>query len=326
MADVPPAQTPLRAVLVVDIVSSTRLYEVHGNIAAQQMVESCLRVLSTAVEAHKGQVIKSLGDGLLCSFASQEDSVWAAVAMCDGISEHELEVRVGVHCGEVVEDRGDIFGDAVNTASRIVGVAKPAEILITATLRDALPPFMQGIVRAVQPVSVKGKRDPIELYAILKSDNGGGGDDISQTICMTREETSSAPADGHLELSYQGQKLSVGPGEDVTIGREAGNELVISSKHVSRLHARVFSRGGKFHVEDKSANGTFLVPDHQAKLRIFREDAMLYGGGLIYLGADPDRTPSDPVRNELGLGALARDSPRRCGESRARVPYPNSSV
>jgi adenylate cyclase len=296
-----PAATTQRAVLVVDIVGSTKLYEVHGNIAAKSLVESCLKVLSDTVEAHKGCVVKSLGDGLLCSFESQEDSVWAAVAMCDEISKHELDVRVGVHCGEVVEDGGDIFGDAVNTAARIVGIAKPAEILITGILRDALPPFMQGILRSVQPVSVKGKREPIALYAILKDEGSGAGDDISQTICMTREDAAPAPQAGHLELCFQNHKLSVGPGDDLTIGRETGNGLVVPSKHVSRVHARVFCRGGKFHIEDKSANGTFLVPDNQSKLRLIREDAMLYGNGLIYFGADPDRTPSDPVRYEIGI-------------------------
>lgn len=300
MADVPAAQTTQRAVLDVDIVSSTRLYEVHGNIAAKQLVDSCLKLLSDTVEAHSGRVVKSLGDGLLCAFESPEDSVWAAVGMCEEIAKHELEVRVGVTFGEVVEDGGDIFGDAVNTASRIVGIAKPAEILVTGTLREALPAFMQGILRAVQHVSVKGKREPIELFAIIKTEGGEAGEDISQTICMTREDVAPSAQSGFLVLNYQNNKLSLGPGEDLTIGRELGNGLVVPSKHVSRFHARVFCRGGKFHIEDKSANGTFLVPDNHVKFRIVREDAMLYGSGLIYLGADPDRTPSDPVRYEIG--------------------------
>lgn len=300
MSDVPAAQTTNRAVLIADIVGSTRLYEVHGNIAAKQMVDSCLKILSDTVESHKGRVVKSLGDGILCSFESEEEAVWAAVSMCDEIAKHQLDIRVGLHRGEVVEDAGDIFGDAVNTASRIVGIAKPGEILISSDLRNELPAFMQGIIRPVQPVSVKGKREPIALYAILKNDGGESGADISQTICFTREDAATPPADNHLKLRYQSSQLSLGPDEDLTIGREAANGLVVPSKHVSRFHARVFQRGGKFYIEDKSANGTFLVPDQQSKLRLNREDAMLFGSGLIYLGADPDRTPSDPIHYEVG--------------------------
>ena len=70
---------------------------------------------------------------------------------------------------------------------------------------------------------------------------------------------------------------------------------MVKNPHVSRLHARIFFRQGKFILEDQSTNGTFVVPLRQSKLQLLREEALLHGSGLIYLGADPDETESEPV-------------------------------
>ena len=176
MTDSSTAKTVERSILFADIVSSTALYESLGNIEAKKQVGERMRELYATVEDHRGHVVKSLGDGILCAFASREDAVRAAVNMCGDEGGSSLNIHVGVHCGEVVEDGGDIFGDAVNTVARIAALAKPSEILISKEMKESLPPFMNDIVRRVPPVSVKGKREPLELFAILRSgsDSGGG--------------------------------------------------------------------------------------------------------------------------------------------------------
>jgi class 3 adenylate cyclase len=289
MSDPPSVKTSYRTVMMADVVGSTALYEKIGNIAAKQQVGGCLDALSNAVESHTGRVVKSLGDGILSAFDSPEQAVMSAIAMCELTPRHDLEIRIGLHSGEVVEDAGDIFGDAVNTVSRIADLAKPSEILITKSLVEGLPPFVKSLVRRVQPVFVKGKKEPIELFTILTGD-------LSQTLApVTIMDVPRPQTIARLQLSYREQSFTLRPGSDLTMGRDPENQIVIASQHVSRLHARIFHRQGKFVLVDHSANGTYLIPEDQPKLHLLREEALLHGYGHIYLGADPDTSESEPT-------------------------------
>jgi class 3 adenylate cyclase len=276
-------------VLIVDIVRSTALYEQLGNVRARETVGACLTDLSDVVARFGGRVVKSMGDGLLCAFVSPEHAVQAGLVMRDRVTEHGLAIRIGVQQGEVLEVAdGDIFGDAVNTASRIADVAKPSEILITGDVRAALPALVRLQVHEVQPVMVKGKREPLELYSILF------GNDTGTIVAFTRMPPASRAA--ALRLAYGGTSCVVGPNRaEVSIGRERICDVVVAHKLVSRRHASVHYRGGKFVLVDESANGTFLVPEGHRTIVLRREEALLHGSGRIYLGADPDADPTEAV-------------------------------
>lgn len=288
-----PTRTIRTVVLIVDIVRSTALYEELGNVQARELVCACLKTLGEIVAAHGGLVIKSMGDGLLCQFPSAEEAVKVAIAMCDRAPEYNLEVRVGLHHGEVIEDGGDIFGDAVNTASRVADVANPSEILVTHDLREALPAFMRGLLRHVQPVSVKGKREPLDLFAVPRDSSSG-------TLVVASRAV--VPADeGTLELTYRGTSVRLDQtGGAITIGREPDNDLVVESDWTSRRHVRIYHKMGKFVLVDQSANGTYVVFDGQAKLYLHREETLLLKAGRIHLGDDPDGQAGEPVHFQLG--------------------------
>ena len=286
--------------LFADIVSSTALYEELGDAEARRVVGQRLDGLSGKVAQFSGSVVKSLGDGLLCSFGSEEEAVWAALEMCARGSD-PLEVRVGLHVGEVIAEAGDIFGDAVNTASRIVALARPSEILISRSMQDALPPMLQKMARRVPPVSVKGKREPLHLFAILPPDlntsiAAAQTINLFETIRVSRERATAVTA---LDASYDGRRYALGTSGELTIGRDPVRDIVADNPHVSRLHARVFYRQGKFVLADQSANGTYLVPEGLPKLHLLREETLLSGGGCIYLGADPDTMPTQAIFFEI---------------------------
>ena len=293
MSDASSVHTSFRSILFADVVGSTALYERIGNLNAKKMVTTCLEALSRTAEQHDGRVVKSLGDGLLCAFEAQERAVVAALSMAEEAPLHDLDVRTGVHCGEVVEDGDDIFGDAVNTTSRIAALAKPAEILISRDMVESLPPFMKGMTRRVKPVAVKGKREPIELYTMLTGD-------LSQTLSpVTITDLPSLHTRVSLEITFGDASWTLDPDSELTIGRDAVNGLVVASQHVSRLHARIFHRQGKYLLVDHSANGTYLVPEEEPKLHLLREEVLLHGAGCIYPGADPETTPSEPLRYRM---------------------------
>src|SRR5262245_39432736 len=101
-----PAASPKskrRAVLFVDVVRSTELYVRLGDEAARVRVVSCLAELQLVAERHGGRLVKSLGDGLLCSFDSEQLAVDAAFELLATAPRHRLRLRIGVHAGEVLE-------------------------------------------------------------------------------------------------------------------------------------------------------------------------------------------------------------------------------
>jgi hypothetical protein len=214
------------------------------------------------------------------------------MAMCDRAEDFHVELRVGAHMGEVVEEGGDIFGDAVNTASRVAALAKPGEILVTRDLRARLPPFMHTIVQEVRPVAVRGKREPLALFAIMR--------DASTGTRISGPPAGFPTRTTQLEVVYLDLRRRCGrDAESLTIGRGQDCDFVLATDCTSRHHARIEYRVGKFVLIDQSANGTFLVPDELGKLFLHREEALLLGSGRIYAGADPDAEQVEPVRFRL---------------------------
>jgi class 3 adenylate cyclase len=139
-------QTERLAILFADITGSTVLYETLGNALARQMVVHCLSMMSSRLAAHRGTLIKTIGDELMCTFPSAETALRAACDMQDAVEsgkpggDRPMYIRIGFNFGEVIREESDVHGDAVNVAARITEVARARQILATQAAVDALPP------------------------------------------------------------------------------------------------------------------------------------------------------------------------------------------
>lgn len=116
------------AILFADVCGSTKIYEKLGDERARRLLGGCIARMSEAAAAHGGVLIKTIGDEVMCRFSS------AAVS---GIGV-PLSIHVGFTFGEVVEEGGDIFGDAVNVAARMVNIVKADQIITTGATVAAL--------------------------------------------------------------------------------------------------------------------------------------------------------------------------------------------
>ena len=94
------------------------------------------RVSETEVERHRGVKIKSTGDGLLATFDGPGRAVSCARAIREGVRGLDLEIRAGLHVGEVEAQKGDVSGIAVHIAARVLELAKGNEIFVTRTITD----------------------------------------------------------------------------------------------------------------------------------------------------------------------------------------------
>jgi class 3 adenylate cyclase len=126
----------LASVLFTDIVDSTRRAAELGDRAWKLLLDQHDALAGRQVERHRGRLIKTTGDGILATFDGPARSVRCAKAITEGARGLGIEVRAGVHTGEVELRGDDIAGLGVNIASRIEALAQPGEVLVSRTVTD----------------------------------------------------------------------------------------------------------------------------------------------------------------------------------------------
>lgn len=126
----------LAAVLFTDLVSSTQQLAELGDRRWKELLDTHDRVLTRAVSDHRGRLVDRAGDGMLATFDGPARAVRCARTISSELRKLGLEVRAGVHAGEIVL-RGDRFaGMAVHLAARIMGIANANEVIVSRTVRD----------------------------------------------------------------------------------------------------------------------------------------------------------------------------------------------
>src|SRR5690606_6637878 len=118
-------------VLFADICGSTQLYVQQGDATAFERVDGIMKRLAQLTSEHGGRVVKTMGDGVMCTFDDCDSALRAAAAMQEHSAGAELPVKVGFHVGPVLIQEDDVFGDTVNVAARILGLSAAGEILLS---------------------------------------------------------------------------------------------------------------------------------------------------------------------------------------------------
>src|SRR5512137_3113902 len=152
------------AVLFADVVGSTRLYEVLGDLKARDMVVSCVDLMRAATERNRGTVIKTIGDEILAIFPTVDDAVNAGGEMQQDIGSRpelmvqgqHVAIRIGCHFGPVVLENKDIFGGSVHTANRMTSQAKAGQIILSADSLRRCSPEWRAVSRRVDITSRRG--------------------------------------------------------------------------------------------------------------------------------------------------------------------------
>jgi class 3 adenylate cyclase len=134
-----PAPTPnriLATVLFTDIVGSTRLAAELGDQRWQALLHDHHRVARQQLERFGGHEVKTVGDGFLATFDGPTRAIRCAIAIRDEVSEFGLQIRAGIHTGEIEVQPDDIAGLAVHIGARISALARDGEILVSSTVKD----------------------------------------------------------------------------------------------------------------------------------------------------------------------------------------------
>ncbi len=159
----------LAAIMAVDVVGSSRLMEADEASALPAIRAIFTKVLKPAATRHGGRIVKLLGDGALLEFASPVLAVRCAVDVQETVEERaeaqpeekRIRLRIGINIGDVrVTEDGDVFGDSVNVAARLEGLAEPGSIVVAGKVYDELEgklalPFADGGERQLKGIARK---------------------------------------------------------------------------------------------------------------------------------------------------------------------------
>ena len=193
-----------------------------------------------------------------------------------------------MHYGSVILADNDIFGDTVNVAARVVALTKARQILFTNTLVERVSSAeINGKMRHYDRLDVKGKDKKLDVFMYAWEEES----EITNMATGNLTNPFRAINEGGLVLTYQSQTSHLNLDSDtINIGRGNSCELIISGDLISRFHAKISVRRGKFVLTDQSTNGTFVRTLDGQNYFLRQEELTLFGSGVISLGKNVDKS------------------------------------
>ncbi len=274
-------------ILFADIGSSVRLYQDVGDVAGHRFVSESLERMANAIASEGGSLLRTVGDASLARFEQPDAAVRAAIAIQLAHQSSPLSVRVGFHCGPVIEDKGDVYGNAVNIAARIASFARVNEITTSGGTVHRLGKEYKTSATLLKQSSSRGNEEDIDIFRIDWQADREAATRIATRVASSTE-LNAASIVQQLEITFNGQLWVLGSARTVlNIGRTELSDVCVVSDRASREHALLEYRNGQFTLTDTSTNGTFIRKDGQPVYAVQRESVILDGRGAIGVGIEP---------------------------------------
>jgi adenylate cyclase len=156
----------LAAIVFTDIVGYTALMGTDEE-KAFDLIKRNREIHLKAIEPHNGRLVKELGDGMLLSFSSVSDAMLAAMHIQDACAKTtDIHLRIGIHYGEIMFEENDVFGDAVNIASRIQTLGVPGSILFSKSIANEIKNKSGFHITSLGSFEFKHVDEPMEIFAL----------------------------------------------------------------------------------------------------------------------------------------------------------------
>jgi len=250
-------QRRLAAILAADVAGFSRLMgaDEEGTLAA--LTAHLTELIEPCIAEHRGRVVKTAGDGLLAEFASVVDAVRCAVAFQDGMAARNADVsverciafRIGINLGDVIVQDKDVFGDGVNVAARLEGLAAPGSIVVSGKVQDEVQDKVDISFTDLGPQKVKNIARPVPAFAAQ-----------SRSPVAQKDAVPHLP-DTHSIAVLPFDNLSDDPGQDYFADGLA-EDLITSLSKISGLST--VARNASFAYKNKSV----AVPKIAAELGV----------------------------------------------------------
>jgi adenylate cyclase len=199
--EAPPLERRLAAILAADVEGYSRL--MHNDEEATLATLSARRsVLDELIVRYKGRIANTAGDSVLAEFASALDAVRCAVEIQEAVAQanegepeaRQMHFRIGINVGDVMVKQGDIFGDGVNVAARLEGLARSGEICVSRGVRDHLRRRPGMVFEDLGEQLVKNIAHPIRAFRLRIAENTSGEEPANTTEIIDEPEIAAASA------------------------------------------------------------------------------------------------------------------------------------
>lgn len=285
-------------IVIADVAGSTPLYEAEGDASAMELVTQTLDRISTIQTRLGGEFVVSRGDDVHFLFTDPCAAFEAAQIVLQDPGCQRLPLHYALHWGTALKGPNNIFGDAVNLAARICGMANPGEVLMSRAYVDRLPVELQSTLRPLSNFRIKGKADAVELFALFpRSVVSSESTVIPVSAAMVKPKPHA-----ELVLHVDGRKVEAREGQEITIGRLDGCTIQQDNGWVSRQHASLRVRAGLVELTDKSSNGVYLTMDGQEEVLIRRQTVLLAGAGTMSAGVTASSEDAVTISFEVRQG------------------------
>jgi len=278
----------LTTVLFLDIVGSTEVASRLGDARWHTLLAAFRRQVRDQVREHHGEETNFTGDGILATFSDPEEAVTAAVQIARSVQELGLDIRAGVHTGQVETIEGQLGGVAVHIGARVMSLAGDAEVLVTSTTRDLIL-GSQTTFDEAQTYELKGVSGIWHVARVRSVDAEGVPSPIDPQIAAERLARVEAA------VAQRRRRVALGVAAAVVV-------LLLAGWLVVRDHAT-----------NAVADPTSLVqldPDGEHKITQTVDDGMLtdhmWGALSIQNGTLYQRTPTELRIRDVTTGAVER--------------------
>jgi TolB-like protein/class 3 adenylate cyclase len=166
----------LAAILAADVAGYSQLMGADEEGTLARLKAHRRELIDPKISEHRGRIVKTTGDGLLVEFSSVVDALRCATEIQRGMAEGNnvvpadghIEFRIGIHQGDVVVEEGDIFGDGVNVAARLEGLAEPGGICVSARVQEDAAGKLALVFEDMGEQELKNIARPLRVYRILR--------------------------------------------------------------------------------------------------------------------------------------------------------------
>ncbi len=188
------------AVLFTDVVASSRYFKERGDLAGREMLRRHQELASGPVLEHGGEVVKVLGDSVMAYFIHPEEALKAAVKIQERFKRHnqgrarkeQIHVRIGVHFGDGIIENGDIYGDVVNTAAKLLPLVQGDQVFVSEELRKRVQGLTWARFEPLDPGAGKGVLEDLAIHRVSWDENADLAPSLS-TVVVFRPAWKLAP-------------------------------------------------------------------------------------------------------------------------------------
>jgi class 3 adenylate cyclase len=180
----------LAAILAADVAGSCRLIGIDEEGTLAQLKALRKTLFDPKITDHRGRIVKNTGDGALVEFYSLVDAVRCAVEIQRGMAEQNIDVpqvkriefRIGIHVGDIIVDDNDIFGDGVNIAARLEGIAEPGGVCISDDAQRQVRGKVDFAFEDMGPQNLKNIVEPMRVWRLRMNASGSAAAPIEPPV------------------------------------------------------------------------------------------------------------------------------------------------